>query len=143
MSNRHFARIRAFQQLFEWDFHHGERAIETILAIPPETQEANDADDQLFTQELVQGVVRERERIDQVIARYATQWPVDQISLVDRTILRLGVFELEHSPGVPPKVAINEAIELAKSFGGDASGKFVNGVLGSMYRDRLARDTAS
>ncbi len=140
MSNRHFSRMLALQSLFEWDFHRGERSLDQILQKNFDEATTIDIDDQRFCQTLVQGTVREQAEIDHLIQRYATQWPLDQITYVDRNILRLGIFELKYSSAVPPKVAINEAIELAKSFGGDASGKFVNGVLGSLFRDRLAHE---
>jgi N utilization substance protein B len=73
--------------------------------------------------------------IDKAIVKYATEWPLDQITIVDRNILRIGVFELLMATDIPPKVAINEAIEIAKTFGGESSGKFVNGVLGAIFKD--------
>jgi N utilization substance protein B len=73
--------------------------------------------------------------IDKYITKYATEWPLDQITIVDRNILRIGVYELVFDKDIPAKVAINEAIEVAKTFGGESSGKFVNGVLGAIYKD--------
>jgi len=73
--------------------------------------------------------------IDKIIVKYATEWPLDQITIVDRNILRIGVYELVMAEDIPPKVAINEAIEIAKTFGGESSGKFVNGVLGAIYKN--------
>ena len=86
---------------------------------------------------MVNGVIKNLAKIDQIIAQAAPEWPIDQIAIVDRNVLRLGIFELLFGDykEVPPKVAINEAIELAKSFGGESSGKFVNGVLGTIYRE--------
>ena len=84
-----------------------------------------------FAQLLVQGVAENRPDLDNVIRRYATAWPVEQLPYVDRNILRIALFELLHTPGVPQKTAINEAVELAKMFGSDSSARFVNGVLGS------------
>ena len=94
-------------------------------------------DDNGFTKELVSGVLKKLQTIDDVIEKAAPEWPIGQIAIVDRNVLRIGLFELlfgDHTE-VPPKVAINEAIELAKSFGGDSSGRFVNGVLGTVYRE--------
>ena len=91
-------------------------------------------DDGGFVKDLVAGVVANYSKVDKYIVKYATEWPLDQITTIDRNILRLGIYELLYSP-VPPRVVINEAIEVAKSFGGDASGKFVNGVLGALYND--------
>ena len=73
--------------------------------------------------------------IDQLITQYAPEWPIEQITVIDRNILRLGIYELKYDSTVPDKVAINEAIELAKSFGGESSGRFVNGVLGTVYKE--------
>ncbi|MBU1148677.1 transcription antitermination factor NusB, partial [Patescibacteria group bacterium] len=75
------------------------------------------------------------QEIDQLITKYAPEWPLDQITTVDRNVLRIGVYELKFDDDIPPKVAINEAIELAKTFGGESSGKFVNGVLGAIFKD--------
>lgn len=101
------------------------------------TEFAPGLDDTRFTKSLVSGVIEHREKIDSVIEKFAPDWPIEQISIVDRNVLRLGLFELlfGDKDEVPAKVAINEAIELAKMFGGESSGKFVNGVLGSVYRE--------
>jgi len=90
-----------------------------------------------FAKKLMQGVMEHAGDIDQIIEKAAPQWPIDQIAMEDRNVLRLGIYELlfGNRDEVPPKVAINESIELAKTFGGDASGKFVNGVLGTIYRE--------
>ena len=85
--------------------------------------------------ETVEGVINHLEEVDTNIKKYATEWPLDQITIVDRNVLRLGIFELRYDTNIPAKVAINEAIELAKAFGGESSGKFVNGVLGAVYKD--------
>lgn len=95
---------------------------------------APDFDDQGFIERLVKGVTRHLPEIDKTIQKFAPDWPIDQITLVDRNILRLGVFELQFDKEMPPRVAINEAIELAKAFGGESSYKFVNGVLGAIYK---------
>lgn len=92
-----------------------------------------------FALELADGVIQHQQVIDELIQKYAPQWPLDQITIVDRNILRLGTYELQFSETIPAKVAINEAIELAKTFGGQSSGRFVNGVLGAMYKDMVAR----
>ncbi len=134
MSNRHLARTIALQTLFTWDFNDSkdqdvDRLIEGNFA-----NFAPDFNDGGFVKDLVQGVIKNLEKIDKYIIKYATEWPLDQITTVDRNILRLGIYELLHTD-IPPRVAINEAIEVAKSFGGDSSGKFVNGVLGAIYND--------
>ena len=88
-----------------------------------------------FSMRIVIGVVDHLDEINGYIFRYATEWPLEQITIVDRNVLRIGVYELIHDADIPAKVAINEAIEIAKAFGGDSSGKFVNGVLGAIYKD--------
>lgn len=142
MPNRHLARSIAMQSLFEWDFRGNPTAglpaiVEhNLVEFAPGLQETE------FTKKLVDGVMDNLSAIDEQIASYAPSWPINQITIVDRNILRLGVYELKFSTEVPPKVAINEAIELAKTFGGPSSGKFVNGVLGSMYNDIVKNNPA-
>lgn len=135
MSNRHLARTLAMQTLFEWDFRNQDiKEVPTILD-HNKKEFAPDFDDHGFSDRMVNGVIKHQQDIDALITKYAPQWPLAQITVVDRNILRIGIFELKFSKGeVPPKVAINEAIELAKSFGGESSGKFVNGVLGSIFK---------
>lgn len=138
-SNRHLARIIALQTNYEYDFR-------TALDIPElktDIQEilarnlavyAESLEDSEFTVDLVEGTQKNLKKIDSIIAPAAPEWPIDQIAKVDKSILRLAVYELMIKREVPPKVAINEAVELAKSFGGDNSSKFINGVLGTIYR---------
>lgn len=134
MSNRHLARTIALQTLFAWDFN-GKNSKSTESIIHDNFKNfAPNFDDGGFVNNLVKGVADHLEEIDKSIVRYATEWPLDQITTIDRNILRLGIFELVYTE-IPPRVAINEAIEVAKSFGGDASGKFINGVLGAIYND--------
>ncbi len=123
------------QSLFEWDFNNQPSGrIEEI--VNHNLQEfAPGLEDSDFAKELMKKVVKNLSKIDKMIVKYAPEWPLEQITLVDRNILRLGIVELRFDETVPSKVAINEAIELAKTFGGDASGKFVNGVLGAIYRE--------
>ncbi len=138
MSNRHLSRTIAMQSLYEWDFHgQGRGSLPEILARNL-TEFAPDFDDQGFVRELVDGVTEHAAAIDKTIAKYAPEWPIEQITIVDRNILRIGVYELVFAQNIPSKVAINEAIEIAKAFGGESSGRFVNGVLGAIYRDRVA-----
>ena len=94
-------------------------------------------DDTVFAHHLMEGTLREQKTIDTLIEKCAPEWPLEQVTVIDRNILRLGIYELMYGnyDEVPPKVAINEAIELAKSFGSDASPRFVNGVLGTIYRE--------
>jgi len=91
--------------------------------------------DEGFAKHLVEGVLKNINEIDELIKKYATEWPLEQITIIDRNILRLGIFELKFDPDIPSKVAINEAIEVAKTYGGESSGKFVNGVLGAIYKE--------
>ena len=94
-------------------------------------------EDSVFVETLINGVIKKQKKIDSVIEKAAPEWPLEQIAAVDRNVLRIGLYELlfGNKKEVPNKVAINEAIELAKTFGGDSSGKFVNGVLGTVYRE--------
>lgn len=137
MANRHLQRSVAMQSLFEWDFlgQHDDHARE-ILGHNI-TEFAPGLDDTIFAEHLMEGTLRERATIDKLIEKCAPEWPLDQVTVVDRNVLRLGIYELMFGnyDEVPPKVAINEAIELAKTFGSDASPRFVNGVLGTIYRE--------
>ena len=130
---RRRGRTAAFQALYEADTsrHTSPEALERIVAreqLSPETAG--------FAQDLIQGVLAQQDEIDKMIARTATAWPVEQLSAVDRNILRLAIREMLGDNGSPVAVAINEAVELAKRFGSDTSAKFVNGVLGSIQRER-------
>lgn len=126
------------QTLYERDFHGG-KMDDSDAAVTRNLEEfAPGLDDKGFAKELVDGVLKHQKDIDATITKYAPAWPLPQITIVDRNILRIGVFELKHSDTVPSKVAINEAIELAKTFGGESSGKFVNGVLGAIFKDMIA-----
>ena len=137
MSNRHLARALALQSLYEWDFRGcDDKKLDEIIE-----HNIRDfgpgMDDDSFVKDLVKNVIKNQKKIDPLIEKCAPEWPLDQVTIVDRNILRLGIYELlfENYEEVPPKVAINEAIELAKSFGGESSGRFVNGVLGTIYRE--------
>lgn len=129
MKVRHKARILALQALFEIDCtrHHPPVVVERRL----EDLDLPDIGAQ-FARDLVTGVSDRREELDALIARYAPEWPVDQIAIIDRNVLRLAIYEILMREDTPVKVAINEAVELAKEFGSDSSGRFVNGVLGSL-----------
>ncbi len=126
-SSRHLGRIVAMQALFQLDA--SEPSSDAgVSAAAAENQASADA--AAFAQRLVSGVLQNLAEIDRTIAQAAPQWPLDQIARVDLAILRLSVYELMHAPEIPPKVVINEAIEIAKQFGSENSGRFVNGVLG-------------
>jgi N utilization substance protein B len=94
-----------------------------------------DADDLTFLDKMIDGVVKHEKELDKIITKYAPEWPLDQIPVIDKVLLRISIYELLHDPEIPPKVAINEAVELGKSYGGENSSKFVNGVLGSVFTD--------
>lgn len=138
MASRHLARSVAMQSLFEWDFH-GQKKKDLSRVVERNKQEFGSGieEEYPFVDKLINGTVEHLAKIDKIIEKAAPEWPIEQITSVDRAVLRLGLFELLFGSReeVPPKVAINEAIELAKSFGGESSGKFVNGVLGTVYRE--------
>lgn len=140
MANRHLARSTALQILFEWDFRKQPTAVLPVMIEHSIKEFAPGLQDIDFVKNLVNGVVDHLPELDKIITKYAPEWPIEQITIIDRNILRLGIFELQIEKEVPPKVAINEAIELAKSFGGPSSGKFVNGVLGSLYKTMPAQE---
>ena len=138
MSNRHLARAVAMQSLYEWDFHGGEK--DAIAIVDRNLEEfAKELDEKDFAKKIVTDVLEHQTMIDQTISTFAPDWPLEKITTVDRNILRIGTYELMYNAEIPSKVAINEAIELAKTFGGESSGKFVNGVLGAVYRNQIAQ----
>lgn len=130
---RHKARRIALGALFEWSFYSQDpqQLFEHIKGVLDEQSEEYD---KTLTHSIIRGVIEKIETIDQIISSAAPQWPIDQISKVDLTCLRISVYELYFSKNIPPKVAIDESIELAKEFGGSTSGKFVNGVLGTVVK---------
>ncbi len=136
MASRHLARSIVLQSLFEWDFYKKEPALDKIIERNIEVF-GSGFDEQDFARSLSEGVKKHLEKLDKVIVTSAPERPLNQLSIIDRNVLRIGLFELLHEDKqeVPPKVAINEAIELAKNFGGPSSGKFINGVLGTVYKE--------
>lgn len=123
------------QALFEWDFH-GQPADSLPTIVDRDLKEFGPGLDEVeFAKKIIEEVQKNLKEIDKLISQYAPQWPIEQITIIDRNILRIGIYELKFNEEVPPKVAINEAIELAKNFGGPSSGRFVNGVLGAIYKD--------
>lgn len=138
-SNRHLGRIIALQTLYEQEMRQDsddsgfdidevlERNITRYKAL---------LDDQDFIRQLVKGVSAQSAVLDAKLQPVAPDWPIDQIARMDRLVLRIGLYELENEADVPPKVVINEAVELAKAFGGDNSSKFINGVLGTLLRNK-------
>lgn len=136
MASRHLSRSIAMQSLYEWDFSGEKKDLNAITErnigeFGPGLKEEG------LVWQIVKGVVENIVHLDGIIEKAAPEWPISQIAIVDRNVLRIGLFELLYSKKeeVPPKVAINESIELAKNFGGESSGKFVNGVLGTVYKN--------
>ncbi len=139
MSTRHLSRSIVLQTLYEWDVLNKDN-LKIKKFLDKNIEEfGRGLDSNQFINELIDGVITKVNELDSIIEKSAPQWSIDQIAIVDRNILRLGLYELLYgkTEEVPPKVAINEAIELAKHFGGESSGKFVNGVLGNIYRQMI------
>jgi N utilization substance protein B len=135
MASRHLSRSIVLQSLYEWDFYDKKPVLKDIVErnianFGPGLEELN------FIWQLIEGITKHMPEIDKVIETAAPEWPIAQIAMIDRNVLRIGLYELLYADKaeVPPKVAINEAIELAKTFSGQTSGKFVNGVLGTVYK---------
>jgi len=137
MANRHLSRSIVLQSLFEWDLNALEKKAVHVVLGRNVAEFAPNKTDLPFMEKLLDGVMAKRPELDLIIEKAAPEWPIDRISPVDRNILRLGLYELLFADRseVPAKVAINEAIELAKQFGGDNSSRFVNGVLGAVYKE--------
>jgi N utilization substance protein B len=137
-ANRHLGRIIALQTLYEQEFRLacGDITFDLHEVLERNIHRYRDTiEDQSFIEKLVEGVIKESPKLDAAIQPIAPEWPIDQIARMDRIVLRMGLYELLHEPSVPPKVVINEAVELAKAFGGDSSSKFINGVLGTVLRN--------
>ena len=137
MANRHLARSIVMQSLFEWDFSKKSAVEAQTILLRNANEFASGMADTSFMGDLLNGVLGKKKDLDGIITKAAPDWPLEKISNVDRNILRMGLYELifANHKEVPPKVAINESIELAKTFGGATSGKFVNGVLGAVYKE--------
>lgn len=137
MASRHLSRSIAMQALYEWDFWgRDNKRLPSIVKrnkkeIGPGIEEGS------FIDDIVKGVIKHIKKIDEIIEQAAPAWPLEQVAIIDRNVLRVGIYELlwGNRKDVPPKVAINEAIEIAKRFGGENAGKFINGVLGTIYRE--------
>lgn len=144
-SNRHLGRIVALQTLYEQDFRReagdGSFDLAEVLKRNIARYEST-VDDVAFIKELVEGVAARESELDAELGPLAPEWPIAQIARMDRVVLRMGLYELKYQKDVPPKVVINEAVELAKAFGGDNSSKFVNGVLGTALK-KLTGDTSA
>ena len=139
MATRHLARSVVLQSLYEWDFY-GRKNDLTAIIERNILEFAPGIDEPEFIWKLVKGIIEQMVKLDEIIVKAAPEWPVEQIAIIDRNALRLGLYELLYADPneVPPKVAINEAIEIAKNYGGPNSGKFINGVLGTVYKEMQA-----
>ncbi len=137
MASRHLARSIILQSLFEWDFYGRKGDFNSILERNFQRYGNGLAEEAEFIKNLSEGIINKISEIDKMIASVATERPVNELNIIDRNVLRIGIYELVYSDKkeVPSKVAINEAIELAKNFGGKNSGKFINGVLGAIYKN--------
>ena len=144
-SNRHLGRIVALQTLYEQDFRReaGDTTFDLGVVLKRNiARYESTVDDVFFIEELVKGVTKYETDLDDVLRPLAPEWPIEQIARMDRVILRMGLYELTYTSDVPPKVVINEAVELAKAFGGDNSSKFVNGVLGTALKNKTGESAA-
>lgn len=130
--NRHLSRTVAMQALYEWDFHPQKDIADIAERVAEPVKKDVDME---YVQRVVKGALEHVSEIDDLVTKAAPEWPIDQISVIDKSILRLSGFELLHDLDIPPKVAINEAVEIAKTFGGENSSRFINGVLGTLYRN--------
>jgi N utilization substance protein B len=141
-SNRHLGRIIALQTLYEQDFRRqaGDEnsSLDTILSRNI-ARYNHLIDDTTFVEELVHGITKHQTKLNRILQPVAPEWPINQIARMDRIVLYIGLYELLYGKDVPPKVVINEAVELAKAFGGENSSKFINGVLGTVLRQREAK----
>lgn len=138
-SNRHLGRIIALQTLYEEELRRdaGDSTFDINEVLRRNVERYQDMlDDVEFIEQLVNGVSKQAPDLDAALQPVAPEWPIDQIARMDRLVLRIGLYELQNEADVPPKVVINEAVELAKAFGGDNSSKFVNGVLGTLLRQQ-------
>lgn len=140
MATRHLARSIVLQSLYEWDFYN--RQTDLTKIIERNLKEFGPGiDEPEFVWRIAKGVIENFENLNKIIEKAAPEWPIHQISIIDRNVLRIGLYELlfaDHNE-VPPKVAINEAIELAKNYSGPNSGRFINGVLGTIYKEIATR----
>lgn len=137
-SNRHLGRIVALQTLYEQDFRResGDASFDLNEVLKRNiARYESTVDDVFFIEELVKGVAQHETELDDELRPLAPEWPIEQIARMDRVVLRMGLYELRYEKDVPPKVVINEAVELAKAFGGDNSSKFINGVLGTALKN--------
>ena len=137
MASRHLSRSIAMQSLYEWDFNGKKPELLDKIVEKNIKEFGPGLEDTAFVWQIIKGVVEHMPKLDTIIEKAAPEWPIEQVTIVDRNVLRIGLYELIYADKkeVPPKVAINESIELAKTFGGESSGKFINGVLGTVYKE--------
>ena len=138
MATRHLLRTVILQSLYEWDFYGKKKDLTEIIKRNMD-EFAPGVDEPEFAWLIAKGIAEHLPEIDKVLEEAAPEWPLDKIAIIDRNILRVGLYELLYAnpEEVPPKVAINEAVEIAKNFGGLNAGRFINGVLGSVYREMI------
>jgi len=139
--NRHLSRTIAMQALYEWDFHRNLDVLEIAHRVMKPVEKDVDVE---YLDKVIKGSSAFIAEVDSLVEKAAPEWPLEQISVIDKSILRLAGYELLQDKDIPPKVAINEAVEIAKTFGGENSSKFINGVLGTLYRqsDRYVEEEA-
>lgn len=138
MATRHLARTIVLQSFYEWDFYH--QKTDLVHVVERNLAEFGPGiDEPDFVWRIVKGIIEHLDELNGIITKFAPEWPLDQVAIIDRNILRIGLYELLHADKneVPPKVAINEAIELAKNYGGQNSSRFVNGVLGAVFKQMV------
>lgn len=133
--SRHLSRIVVMQTLYEWDFRDHTVTLSEILS--RNINEFQDQVDEIFANKLIDGITKHVDKINELIIKAAPDWPIDQIAKIDKLVLEISIFELlfDSEEEVPPKVSINEAVEIGKQFGSENSSKFINGVLGTIYKD--------
>ncbi len=142
MATRHLARTIVLQSFYEWDFY--KQKTDLIKIVERNLAEFGPGiDEPDFVWRIVKGIIEHLEELNGIITKFAPEWPLEQIAIIDRNILRIGLFELLYADKneVPPKVAINEAIELAKNYGGQNSSRFANGVLGAVFKQMVTTET--
>lgn len=143
MATRHLARTIVLQSFYEWDFY--KQKTDLIGIVERNLAEFGPGiDEPDFVWRMVKGIVEHLEKLNGIITKFAPEWPLEQIAIIDRNILRIGLYELLHADKneIPPKVAINESIELAKNYGGQNSSRFINGVLGAVFKQMVNTETA-
>ena len=137
MSSRHLSRVCAFQAVYEWDFRPNADIQEIISrSISIKGEEKVDSN---YVNTTIKGVIDKAAELDNEIEKSAPEWPIEQVSRIDKNILRIAIYELLYCNDIPPKVSIDEAVEMAKTFGSENSSKFINGVLGTVYRHYQAK----